>query len=111
MLALHEMVKDGHEPVALLVMYRQEAGRSWVHGIEPRLLAAIGAALEIPLICCDAKDETYDKDIEHGLHQARGVGYAGVRFWRHRHAGPPGMGRGPMRRCGGGGNTTSMEDG
>ena len=74
MLALHETVKDGHEPTALLVMYRQEAGRSWVHGIEPKLLAAIGEALEIPLICCDAKSETYDEDMERGLRQARELG-------------------------------------
>ena len=74
MLALHEMVEAGHEPAALLVMYRQEAGRSWVHGIEPKLLAAIGEALEIPLICCDAKSETYDEDMERGLRQARELG-------------------------------------
>ena len=74
MLALHEMVKDGHEPVALLVMYRREAGRSWVHGIEPKLLAAISEALEIPLICCGAKAETYDADMERGLRQARELG-------------------------------------
>lgn len=74
MLALHEMVKDGHEPAALLVMYRQEAGRSWVHGIEPKLLAAIGEALEIPLICCGAKSETYNEDMERGLRRARELG-------------------------------------
>ena len=74
MLALHEMVEAGHQPVALLVMYRQEAGRSWVHGIEPKLLAAIGEALEIPLICCGAKSETYDADMERGLRQARELG-------------------------------------
>ena len=74
MLALHEMVEAGHEPVALLVMYRQGAGRSWVHGIEPELLVAIGEALEIPLICCDAKSETYNEDMERGLRRARKLG-------------------------------------
>lgn len=73
-LALHEMVEAGHEPVALLVMYRQEAGRSWVHGIEPELLAAIGEALEIPMIRCGAKSETYDEDIERGLRQTQELG-------------------------------------
>ena len=73
-LALHEMVEAGHEPVALLVMYRQEAERSWVHGIEPELLAAIGEVLEIPLICCSAKSETYDEDMERGLRQAQELG-------------------------------------
>lgn len=74
MLALHEMVETGHEPIALLVMYQQEAGRSWVHGIEPKLLAAIGEALEIPLICCNAKSDTYNKDMERGLRQAQELG-------------------------------------
>ena len=74
MLALHEMVEGGHEPAALLVMYRREAGRSWVHGIEPKLLAAISEALEIPLICCGAKSETYNADMECGLRQTRELG-------------------------------------
>lgn len=73
-LALHEMVEGGHEPVLLLVMYRQEEGRSWVHGIEPKLLSAIGEALEIPLICCNAKPESYDQDMERALEQAREMG-------------------------------------
>ena len=74
MLALHEMIEAGHTPVALLVMYRQEAGRSWVHGIEPGLLRAIGESLDIPLICCDAKTETYNHDMERALQQAKKLG-------------------------------------
>lgn len=73
-LALHEMTQAGHTPAALLVMYRQEAGRSWVHGIEPRLLSAIGEALGIPLIRCDAKMESYNEDMERALAQARELG-------------------------------------
>lgn len=74
MLALHEMVGAGHEPVALLVMYRQEAGRSWVHGIDLELLGTIGDALDIPLICWDAKVETYNEDMENALRQAQALG-------------------------------------
>lgn len=74
MLALHEMVEAGHEPVALLVMYRQEAGRSWVHGIAPELLAAIGEALGIPLVRCDARAETYDQDVERALRRTQELG-------------------------------------
>lgn len=80
MLALHEMVEAGHEPAALLVMYRQEEGRSWVHGIEPKLLSAIGEALEIPLIRCGAKPERYDQDMERALAQARDLGAAACVF-------------------------------
>ena len=74
MLALHEMVAAGHEPVALVVTFRQEAGRSWVHGIEPNLLSAIGDSLGIPLIYCNAKSETYDRDMEYALGQTRELG-------------------------------------
>ena len=74
MLALHEMAGAGHEPVALLVMYRREAGRSWVHGIEPKLLDAVGEALNIPLLRCGARTETYDEDVERGLRRARELG-------------------------------------
>ena len=73
-LALHEMVEAGHQPVALLVMYREDAGRSWVHGIEPDLLSAIGDALGLPLIRWGAKAETYNEDMEHALEQARNLG-------------------------------------
>ncbi len=73
-LALHEMAAAGHEPVALLVMYRPEAGRSWVHGIGPQLLSAISDALEIPLLCCEADAENYNDRMEQGLGQARQMG-------------------------------------
>ena len=86
-LALHEMVEAGHEPAVLLVMYHQEAGRSWVHGIDPKLLAAIGEALEIPLICCDTKSETYDEDMARPAADM-GARCGGVYFWGYRHTGP-----------------------
>ena len=73
-LALHEMAAAGHESVALLVMYQPEAGRSWVHGIGPQLLAAISDALEIPLLCCEADTENYNERMEWGLCQARQMG-------------------------------------
>ena len=80
MLALHEVVEAGHEPVALLVMYRGEAGRSWVHGIEPRLLSAVSEALHIPLICYDAKLDTYNEDMEAALRQAMALGAEACAF-------------------------------
>ena len=36
-LALHKMLEEGHEPVGLLVMVNQEAGRSWCHGVDTEL--------------------------------------------------------------------------
>ena len=80
MLALHEAAEAGHEVVALLVMYRGEAGRSWVHGIEPSLLTAMGEALNIPLICYDARVDTYNEDMEAALRQAQALGAEGCVF-------------------------------
>lgn len=70
-LALHKMIEAGHEPAALLVMYREEQGRSWIHGIDGKLLNAIAKALELPLLCCPAGGETYHLDMERCLIQAR----------------------------------------
>lgn len=80
MLALHEMVEAGHTPVALLVMYRQEAGRSWVHGIEPELLSAIGESLGIPLLRWDARAESYNRDMERALFRAQELGAEACAF-------------------------------
>ena len=33
-LALHKMISLGHEPVALIVMFNEEAGRSFFHGAD-----------------------------------------------------------------------------
>ena len=73
-LALHEAVEAGHRPVALIVMFRGEAGRSWVHGIDRELLSAIAGALDIPLICYDARPETYNADMESALRRAKELG-------------------------------------
>lgn len=73
-LALHHMVSQGHIPVALLVMFRGDAGRSWVHGMDRVLLNAIAEALELPLLLCEAAGETYATDMERCMEQAKAVG-------------------------------------
>lgn len=73
-LALHEMMENGHEPAALLVTYRQETGRSWFHGITPELLDTVSEAMRIPLIRCDSTYETYFEKVEWGLAQAKALG-------------------------------------
>ncbi len=73
-LALHKMVSDGHEPVALLVAFRQEAGRSWMHGIDPPLLNALAESLGLPMLICPAAGETYGEDMERSLGEAKAMG-------------------------------------
>lgn len=73
-LALHEMVQQGHEAVALLVMYREDAERSWTHGIDRDMLTAMADALNIPLLCCKSAADTYEHDFEEGLREAVALG-------------------------------------
>ena len=68
MLALHRMVKAGHEPVSLLVMFNKDAERSWFHGADGALLAAISDALDIPLIRCVTTGDEYIQSMERSRH-------------------------------------------
>ena len=69
-LALHKMLAAGHTPLALLVMFNPEAGRSYFHGADHALLARYAEALQIPLLPVDTAGETY----HHGGGAARGEG-------------------------------------
>lgn len=50
-LCLHKMLEAGAEPMALLVMFNPEAGRSYFHGVDPALLKEYGEALELGYRC------------------------------------------------------------
>ena len=69
-LALHKMLCEGHTPVGLLVMYNRDAGRSWFHGVDRKLLDKISESLEIPLILCESAGEDYHLALEEGLRKA-----------------------------------------
>lgn len=74
MLALHKMVEGGHEPVGLMVMMNEAAGRSWFHGVDPELLGCISNALGIPLIPCPSGGTDYHLTMESALRNAAEVG-------------------------------------
>lgn len=73
-LALHRMLQQGHEPLALLVMINQELGRSWFHGVDPALLKKLSQALKIPLLLCQTKGEAYHTAMEKALRTAKEMG-------------------------------------
>lgn len=73
-LALHYMIRDGHEPVGLLVMVNQEMDRSWFHGVDWDLLKKISESLQIPLIPCVCKGEEYHIALEKGLEEGIKLG-------------------------------------
>lgn len=73
-LALYRMVREGHKPVGLLVMFNEEQGRSWFHGVDKPLLEAVSKSLNIPLILCECKACDYNAAIETGLVRAKELG-------------------------------------
>lgn len=74
MLSLHKLAEQGHEPVGLLVMMNEAAGRSWFHGVDPALLDGIAASLELPLYPCPAAGEGYHIAMEEALRAAKAAG-------------------------------------
>lgn len=79
-LALYHLVQAGYEPVALLTMFREEMGRSWIHGLDKPLLRAISQALNIPLLICHAGGKSYAGDMERCLVQAKNLGAKACAF-------------------------------
>ena len=73
-LALHKMLAAGHTPLALLVMFNPEAGRSYFHGADHALLARYAEALQIPLLPVDTAGETYHLSMEAALRRAKEQG-------------------------------------
>ena len=55
-------------------MYRGDAGRSWVHGLDRPMLSGLADALGLPLLCCEASEQTYTADMERTMRQARDMG-------------------------------------
>ena len=72
-LCLHKMLEAGAEPMALLVMFNPEAGRSYFHGVDPALLREYGEALELPLLAVPTGGEEYHLSMEAALRRRYSV--------------------------------------
>ena len=79
-LALHKMLEQGHEPVCLVVMVKEEEKRSYFHGADPAMLERYSKALNLPMITCPAKGTSYQSAFEEGLQKAKNMGAEGVCF-------------------------------
>lgn len=73
-LALHKMLAEGHEPVCLVVMVNEAAGRSYFHGADEAMLERYEEALAIPMITCRADGASYQSAFELGLAKAKRMG-------------------------------------
>lgn len=72
--ALHHMIHQGHQPVALLIMVNQEMDRSYFHGADYKMLQAYSDALEIPLLLTPTAGESYHLSMEQSLKKAMALG-------------------------------------
>jgi len=68
------MIKQNHEPIALIVMCNKKDKRSWFHGVDDKLLDKISESLQIPLIKVVCHGEDYNNAFEDGLKKARAMG-------------------------------------
>jgi len=73
-LALYRMIIDGHRPIALVTTINIAQKRSWFHGLQHDLLAAVSESLSIPLIPCECTPDDYTRAFEEGLTKAREMG-------------------------------------
>lgn len=73
-LALHKMLADGHQAVALIVMCNPDADRSYFHGADYQMLEEYSKALDIPLLLTPTKGEEYHLNMEESLRKAMTMG-------------------------------------
>ena len=68
------MIKQGHNPVALITTVNIEQKRSWFHGVQSGLMSAVSESMRIPLISCECTPDNYTEAYEAGLAKARLAG-------------------------------------
>lgn len=79
-LALHRMIKNGNEPIGLLVTVDKEMQRSFFHGVPEYLLNNISKSLAIPLILVSCKGEEYVEMFDKKLKEAKELGAEACAF-------------------------------
>ena len=73
-LALHHMIAQGNDPVALITMVNEAEERSFFHGADLRMLQAYSKALNIPILITPATGDTYHLEMEKSLRKAVSLG-------------------------------------
>ena len=73
-LALHRMIEQGHEPVALITMVNEESDRSFFHGADIEMIKAYSETLDIPVLITKSSGEHYHLAMEKSLKEAVNLG-------------------------------------
>lgn len=74
MLALHELIEIGYQPVCLVTSINLDVERSWFHGISEPLLEAVAESLGIPLLKIRSDARSYQTEFIKGLEEAKALG-------------------------------------
>ncbi|MDO5038238.1 diphthine--ammonia ligase [Clostridium sp.] len=73
-LALYRLIKEGHNPVGLIVTVNKDENKSWFHGIPNEILEEVSKSLEIPLIKVECIGDNYEDEFEMALKKAKSLG-------------------------------------
>lgn len=58
-LAIHRAIRQGMEPVGLIITYNTELDRSWFHGVPEDILDEVAQSLDIPITLIKTTGEKY----------------------------------------------------
>jgi len=79
-LAIHKAIDEGHELIALITTYDEDAGRSWSHGMPKEILERVGEALGVPAWSIETTMSAYAQDFTAALKRAKEFGAQGCVF-------------------------------
>ncbi len=66
-LAIHRAIKEGNEPLMLIITYNTDRERSWFHGIPEGVLKSVEKSLNIPIKLIRTSGEQYAENFEKTL--------------------------------------------
>lgn len=74
MMALHKCIKDGHTPLALIMMVKDNGQESWFHNIDKSIIKDIEKQLSIPIVLCNTEPKTYGDNMKKVLTEFKNKG-------------------------------------
>ncbi|MBC2855507.1 diphthine--ammonia ligase [Cetobacterium sp. 2A] len=66
-LALHRMIKAGHNPMALIITIDKDRENSWFHSISKNHIKEVAKSLDIPLMLIECEGSNYENSFVEAL--------------------------------------------
>jgi uncharacterized protein (TIGR00290 family) len=73
-LALHKMIRAGHDPICLITTVNSENGRTWSHGINPDVVQRTADTLGLPVVTASCHSKNYADEFERALLKSAEMG-------------------------------------